>query len=196
MAMVKKISDSKYTQVGVDIGNFSIKVAGLNKSPLSRKRTLFFGTELIPKDATFEKKAELIRKALENAGIVTQKANISVSGTNVICRYISLPAMQRGDLARSLELEWDKYISLKIDEVIWDYVLLDTFKDSLGNKLTQVVVVAAKKNFIEERIRLLKTAGLGVGLIDVDAFSLVRAFKFTQTPENNQLIILLNIGEY
>jgi type IV pilus assembly protein PilM len=196
LAMVKKINDSKYTQVGMDIGNFSIKVVGIKKQPLSNKRILSFGIEYIPKDAPLEQKAELIRKSLEDAGITTNTVNISVSGPNVICRYIRLPVMRKYELAKSLELEWDNYISLKIDEVFWDYVLLDKFVDSAGHRYIQVLLVAAKKIFIEERMRLLRTADLEAQLIDVDAFSLINAFKFTQPLENNQPIILLNIGEY
>jgi len=196
MTVIKKINDSKYTQVGVDIGNSSIKVAGLKGQPFSKKRILSFGIEYIPKDASLGQKAELIRKSLEGAGITTKMVNISVSGPNVICRYIRLPVMHQHELAKALELEWDSYISLKIDEVIWDCVLLDKLRDSAGHRYIQVLLVAAKKNFIEERIHLLKTAGLEAGLIDVDAFALINAFKFTQSFENNQLIILLNIGEY
>ena len=184
------------TQVGLDIGNSSIKVVGLKKRFLSKKQILVFGIEDIPKDITQDKKSELVRRALETAGITTQRVNISVSGPNVICRYIRLPVMHRYELARALELEWDNYISLKIDEVIWDYILLDKFRDATGNKYMQVLLVAAKKNFIEERLNLLKAARLEAQLIDVDAVALINAFKVSQPAANNQLTILLNLGEY
>jgi type IV pilus assembly protein PilM len=196
MKIRKKINDSKYTQVGVDIGNFSIKVATIKKQALSRKKTFSFGIEHIPPDATFEQKAELIKKALKDADITTQRVNISVSGPNVMCRYIHLPVMHRYELAKALELEWDNYISLKMDEVIWDYMLLDTSKDIAGHKQMRVLLVAAKKNFIDERLRLFKASGLEVQFIDVDSLALINAFNSIQTPDKKQPIMLLNIGEY
>lgn len=185
------------TQVGIDIGNSSIKVAGLKKQIFSKKRILAFGIEDIPKkEITKDQKAELVRRALENAGIITQRVNISVSGSNVICRYVRLPVMHKYELAKALELEWDNYISLKIDEVIWDYVLLDKFRDPAGDKHMQVLLVAVKKNSIEERLDLLKAARLEAQLIDVDALALINAFKINQPSLDSQLIILLNLGEY
>lgn len=196
MAM-RKAGDSKYIQAGVDIGNSSIKVAALKKQALSREKILSFSINNIPRDATFQQKADLIHKGLEDIGDAIPKVNISVSGPNIICRYSRLPFMRRDELARSLELEWDKYVSLKIDEVIWDCALLDTLKDSAGRKHIQVLVVAAKKNFIEERLSLLEAAGLEVKTIDVDAFALVNAFKANQSFEGKQQpVVLLNIGEY
>ena len=194
--MRKKINVSKYTGVGVDIGNFSIKVAAVKTETLSRERILSFGIEFIPKNATLEQRANLIQKALKNAGITSQQVNISVSGPSVICRYIRLPAMHKQELGKALELEWDNYISLKRDEVIWDYMILNTFRDVTGYKQMQVLLVAAKKNFIDERIRLLKAAGLDVQCIDVDSLTLIKAFKFTKDFEQKQPIVLLNIGEY
>lgn len=196
MVMKKKSDVFQYTQAGVDLGNFSIKVAELKRQLLGKERILSFGIENIPKEARLEEKAALIRKALEKAGITTKVVNISVSGPNVICRYIRLPVMHRYELSAALELEWDQYISLKMDEVVWDYVILGKFKDATGDSHIQVLLVAVKKNFIEERINLLKTAGLEVQVIDVDSFALINSFRLTPYFRNNQLIILLNVGEY
>jgi len=193
---LEKSNGSKYMSIGVDIGNFSIKVAAIKKQAFSKKRILCIGVEYIPKDATLQQRAELVQKAFKDAGISTQSVNIAVSGPNVICRYLRLPAMHSHELGSALQLEWDNYISLKIDEVIWDYMLLNTFRDVTGSKQIQVLLVAAKKNFIDERIRLLKTAGLEVQFIDVDSLALINAFKFTQPFENKRPIVLLNIGEY
>jgi len=196
MKLIKKVNDYKYVQAGVDIGSFSIKVAALKKKPLSKEETLTYSIEHIPKDATLQQKVDLIHKCLKEAGITTSKVNTSVSGPNVICRYSLMPFMHRDDLVRSLELEWDKYMSLKIDEVIWDCVLLDTLKDSTGRKKIQILIVAAKKNLIKERLQLLEAAGLEVQTIDADAFALIKAFRSSRYFESQQTVVLLNIGEY
>lgn len=195
MILSKNNKKSSFDGVGADIGNYSIKVAGIKKRLLSKKPELSFGIEQVPKDATFEQRAKLLRKAMADAGIFTTKINISVCGPNVMYKYIRFPPMSNYELQDTIELEWDRYISLKKEDVNWDYTVLDTIKDPAG-KYMQVLVVAVKNDFIEERINLLKLAGLEPKLVDIDSLALVTAFKFIHPEKNNKPIIILNFGEY
>lgn len=195
MNLFRKVTNSGYSGVGMDIGNFSIKVAALKRPLFSKKRVFSFGVELIPQDATIEQKSELMHKVLENAGIAAKRVNISVCGPDVICRYIRLPLMQVYELQDAIEMEWDKHITLKKDEVVWDYTLLDKVI-AATEKYMFVLVVAVRKVFLEERLELLKIAGLEPGIINVDALALVNTFKFTSAAMDKRPVVILNLGEY
>jgi len=195
MPLNNKTNNHKYTGVGLDIGNYSIKAAGIKKQPLAKKGTLSFAIEYLPENATPEQKCESIRKVLEKAGINEKKVNISICGPNVITRYIRLPFMRSYELQDAIELEWDKYISLKKDEVVWDYTVLNISKDAKA-KFAQVLLVAVKKDIIEARIGLLKAAGLEPKAINIDSLALASVFNFVNPAKAKQPVLILNIGEY
>ena len=193
--MARKNSSGGFSGVGVDIGSFSIKVAGIKNKPFSKKSLLTFGIEHIPKDSAFEQRASLIQRALENAGIVAKKVNISVCGPNVITRYLHLPLMSKYELQDAIELEWDKYVSAKKEDSIWDFTLLDTPKDPTG-KYMYVLLVVVKNDFITERVNLLKSINLEPQFIHIDALALLNVFNAIVPSGDKHPIVILNIGEY
>lgn len=190
MPSVKKI------EVGLDIGNFSVKVVKLSEKKFSPKKVLSFGIENISETATNQQIADTIKKAIETAKVTTSQVNISVSGPNITYRIIRMPLMNRSELKKVLELGLDKYIPFKGSEVLWECRILEVITVPAVGKQMSVLLVAAKREFIEERINMVRNAGLEPQLIDVDVFAMMNAFNFVHRHEDKKVTALLNIGSY
>jgi type IV pilus assembly protein PilM len=58
----------------------------------------------------------------------------------------------------------------------------------------QVLLVAAKRELVENKVALLQDAGLQASVIDVDAFALHNAFEFNYPEGMQGIIALVNVG--
>lgn len=186
----------KYKKVGVDIGSFSVKAVSLEKGLFKKNYTVSCAIEYLPTQASPSQISESIKNAVKKVGVTVPRVSISVSGQEVIFRYIQLPVMRNSEIIEAVKLEWDKYISLKPDEVISDLQVLGEISDPLKGKQILVLLAAAKKDFLAQQTHLLKEAGLGTDIIDTNVSCLVNAFNFLYPLKSkNSLVALLNIGE-
>jgi type IV pilus assembly protein PilM len=175
------------TQTGLDIGNSYVKAVQLT----GKDNDLVLSAFDIAK---VEEKLEGQRKALESVAkkLSIKEVNISVSGPWTVVRYIELPKMTYDELKSSMKFEAEKYIPFSIKDVILDCQIIET---TPKGKI-KVLLAAAKKDMIAERVNLLEKAGLSVSLIDCDAFAVSNAFVFAY-PEipASETIALMNVGE-
>jgi len=77
-----------------------------------------------------------------------------------------------------------------MNECIVDFDILD----KVNNKMN-VLIVSAKKYYIEERIRLIRQSGLSPLSITVDSLALYKAFSASPYMSKNDTFIILNIGD-
>ncbi|MBN2096912.1 MAG: type IV pilus assembly protein PilM, partial [Candidatus Omnitrophica bacterium] len=176
--------------IGLDIGNHYIKL-----SEVSQKQGSFcldaFGIERLSDDSA-EAKTQAIKKLVKESGATTNKANISVCGPSVIVRYILVPQMTKGQLESAIRFEAEKYIPFNIEEVILNAPILEEKKE---DSKIRVLIVAAKKTFIEDYVKLVEACDLEPQLIDVDSFALVNSFFLNYPEQQSQgIVALLNIG--
>jgi type IV pilus assembly protein PilM len=187
----KFIKQKPKFEVGLDIGNSSIKVVQLLSKPNSKLRELVsFDVQKLNGTGS-EAIAEAIKKALKTANITTTSVNTSVSGQAVIVRYIQMPKMTKEDLDKALKLGIGKYIPFSVDEVNFDSQILDD--SDKKSKMMKVLLVAVKKDIVKERMDILTKAGLTANVIDVDSFAIVNSFQLV-SQENMGIIAVLDIG--
>lgn len=125
-----------------------------------------------------------------------QAVNISVSGAQTVIRYIDFPKMEEAELKQALKFEAQKYIPFPISEVKLDsYILRTTLAD---NKML-VLVAAVKKDFVNQRLKIIQEAGFKANIVDLDSLALINAFNFNYPKDENadtknKAVALLNIG--
>jgi type IV pilus assembly protein PilM len=78
-----------------------------------------------------------------------------------------------------------------MESVELDFQILDPDGDGLE---MQVLLVAAKRELIEGKLRLLTDAGLEPAVVDVDAFALHNAFELNYPDAMQGVVGLVNIG--
>jgi len=177
------------TRVGLDIGHYNLKLAELEK-----KGDSFKIINARMQDIRQVKNIpEAIKRILKEANISTKKVNISVSGENVVARYLSLPEMTEAELRKAMAFQLEDHIPFKPEEVYTDYYVLGE-EGNLTNKI-RVFLVATKKDLLEERARLVREAGLTPQVITTDALALKNTFYFNYPSKNEANVTLLNIGD-
>jgi type IV pilus assembly protein PilM len=198
----------KHQLVGLDIGSHSIKLAEIDHSKQGRVLKNFGGIGL-PPDAIIEgsiKEMEIVASAVtslfKNLKVKNKNVATSISGYSVIVKKIALPNKQESEIEATIQEEAEQYIPFDISEVNLDFDILSSGNGSAnagqGSRPEQtdqmeVMLVAAKKDIIEDYDNLLQFAGLNPGVLDVDAFALQNAFEIsTEVPDG--CYALVNVG--
>jgi len=189
--LLKKISFpfSSAMPLGLDVGNFSVKLVQVKRSGLNKERILSFAVVPLSPEGSKGAVISAIQQACQQLSAGSNKVNISICGPNVIVRYIILPYMQEKDLAKSFDFELERYIPFKRQDAVVDYRILAR----LSNNQMVVLLVAAEERFIQERIELVKGAGLEPQIVNVDAFALMSAFR-AATADSKRVTGILDVG--
>jgi type IV pilus assembly protein PilM len=99
--------------------------------------------------------------------------------------------MSEADAREVIRWEAEQHVPFDMENVQLDFQILDPE----GNRpQMQVLLVAAKRELIENRMTLLADAGLSLAAIDVDAFALHNAFEHNYPGMLGGLVCLVNVG--
>ena len=183
--------------VGLDIGGSSVKaVECAVKSKgieLVKVGVAKLPPEAIVQGAFLNSAAVVsaIQEAIANAGIKTKHVATAVSGHSVIVKKISLPAMSREELDESIRWEAEQYIPFDINEVNLDFQIVE---GSEADGQMDVLLVAAKKDLIDDYTQVIADAGLTPSVIDVAAFAVENTFHANYESSSEDVVALVNIG--
>ena len=187
----------KKTTVGLDIGSGLIKVAVIDHSKPEPELTRVAITPLLP-DAIVEGEimdpgivSEAITSCLAAAGVTTKGVVTAVGGRDVIIKKIQIERVKEQQARELMRWEAEQHVPFDMESVELDFQILDP--DSDGVEMN-VLLVAAKRELIESKVRVLTEAGLEPALVDVDAFALHNAFELNYPDSLNGVVALVNIG--
>ena len=153
--------------VGLDIGTSACKVVVLQKDA-GAYRLLSWAIE--PVRNGDQKQA--VKKLLSGVVPAPQSVLMAVSGKGTLIRYIDLPRMALSDLKKSFAIEADKYFPFPLDRIYTDCHILDA--NGKDNKMA-VLVAAAKKELIDDRLAMMTELGLPTDFISLDAIAIANA---------------------
>lgn len=185
--------------VGLDIGSHTVKLVVLKPQRGENSYQLtHFGIAELPSESIVEGAvvrpgdvAQVIRDLLSNNKIKGGRIATAVSGHAVIVRRVSMPRMDEEELRESIVWEAEEYIPFDVDDVNLDFAILD---ENEGGAEMDVVLVAAKRDRIDEFIAVIEEAGRVPAIVDVDAFALQNAFELNYPERQHEDIALLNMG--
>lgn len=190
--------------VGLDIGSHSIKAVELNSRKKGGKDVYSvarIGYEPLPHDAIVEGTiidstavVETIKMIFDENKFKNRNVAISISGNSVIIKKISLPAMEKEELAESIVWEAKHNIPYPYEETNVDYAILRPPRGAEEKNL-DILLVAAKKDKIANYSNVVNQARKNLVAIDVDVFALSNALEINY-PEAFQakIIALINMG--
>lgn len=186
----------KIDPVALDIGSTYIKLVQV-KGTAPNYHLTKFGMIQLPPEVIVEgavmdagRVVDAIKELLAAQKVKTKEAVISVSGSSVIIKRISVSDMSDEELAESIKWEAEQYIPFSIEDVNIDFQKLGP---GAMEGQADVLLVAVKKDKINDYVNLVKEAGLEPVIMDVDAFALGNMFELNYEPEAGA-IALLNIG--
>jgi len=192
--------------IGLDIGSHSIKLVEIEDTKKG-KVLKSFGIIGLPQDAIVEgsiKEMEIVSSAIKtlykhlkvkNKNVVT-----SISGYSVIVKKISVQKRGEAELEATIQDEAEQYIPFDINDVNLDYEVLSPVEDKEEAKAAKedkgfmdVMLVAAKKDIVEDYVSLLHLTSLNPAILDVDAFAVQNAFELS-SQEISGCYAIVNVG--
>jgi len=196
-SLPKKWGQRQRPTLGLDIGSHSIKIVELSSSGTNHTIRCV-GRALVPPQAIVDgsikepdEVAEVLKTLLGNLRPKTKCAATSIAGYSVIVKKIIVPYQDEVEIERNLIFEAEKYVPFEIEEVYVDFYTLDgERKKSSG---TEIFLVAAKREIVDEYAVLMQEVGLSPAVVDVDAFALGNAFEGA-FGLLNEPIVLVDIG--
>jgi type IV pilus assembly protein PilM len=184
--------------IGIDIGSSSVKLVQV-KEHKGAFTLLNVGILPLPPEAIVDNTlmdsssiVETIKKLLKSLNIRAKDAACSVSGNSVIIRKISLPAMPSEELEDQIHWEAEQYIPFDINDVNIDFQILAA--DQHDPAKMEVLLVASKKDIINDYLAVFNETGINLAVVDVDSFAIQNAFELNYDVEPENVSALINIG--
>jgi type IV pilus assembly protein PilM len=99
--------------------------------------------------------------------------------------------MTREELDEQIRWEAEQYIPFDVNEVNLDFQILGA---PAGEGQMDVLLVAAKKDLIDDYVQVISEAGLQPAVIDVAAFAVENCYEANYDTRPDEVVALINIG--
>lgn len=184
--------------IGLDIGTSAVKMVVL-KEQIKGYSLQALGYEPLPPEAIVDGAImdsaiviEAIQKIVKDQKIRKKNVALSVSGHAVIVKKITLPKMSQEELDESILWEAEQYIPFDIEDVNIDFHIIED--RNVGGNEMEVILVAAKKDKVNDYTNLVRQAGLIPMVVDVDGFAIGNQYEINYNIEPDRVIALIDIG--
>jgi type IV pilus assembly protein PilM len=182
---------------GLDIGSSSVKIVEMQKKRGGHTMSSYTSVAL-PEDTIIEGEiinqaavVEAIKAALKEVSVKSNLVCTSVAGSSVIIKHIAIPKTEPKDLEDQVYWEAEQYIPFDIKEISLDF---EVVQQDMGDGKMDILLVAAKKDFIEKRLSAVREAGLVPEVLDVDALALANVFWENYELSEGSAAVLIDIG--
>ena len=167
--------------LGLDISTAAVKLLELSKVG-TRYRVESYAVAHLPQDAFVDKNiantdaiAEAIKAAVKQSGTKLKDACVAVSGSAVMSKVITIPAsLGDAEIEDQVLDEAAQYVPYSLDEVNLDFEVQRV--NEANPQMLDVLLVASRKDNVNDRVEALSKAGLKTKIVDVEAFAIENSF--------------------
>lgn len=181
--------------IAVDLGSGQVKIAAVEGG--ETPRVTAFEIESLPPESIvggevmdYHLVVDVLRGLRDRVSARGEVAT-SVSGRDVIVKRIKMDRMREQEARQVIRWEAEQHVPFDMDSVSLDFQILDPDADGLQ---MEVLLVAAKMDLVETRMRLLEEAGFGPSIIDLDAFAVQTAFERGYEHALYGTFCMVNVG--
>ncbi len=185
--------------LGLDIGSSALKLVELKETKGGYVVTRCDFQEIPPDSIVdgqiinYQSVSAALEELLKRAKPHTKRVTTSIAGTSVIVKTVNLPMMTQDELEQSITWEAEQYLTVDINEVNLDFQILETRPEE--NQMS-VLLVAAKKDIINDYVSVLSELKYQLVVMDVDCFAVQNIFEFNYPTEPGEMVVLVNIGSH
>jgi type IV pilus assembly protein PilM len=133
--------------------------------------------------------AGVLRELMHEMHIHRADTNYAVPAQSVFVRFVKLPALDAEKIDKIIAFEAQQNVPFPIDQVVWDYQLVG---GGMGEQI-QVVIVAIKRDLLDEINNAVEETGLRTGVLTVASMALYNAFCYNYTDLSG-CSLLVDIG--
>jgi type IV pilus assembly protein PilM len=131
-----------------------------------------------------DEKSRVLKKVVDELGLMGREVCSSVSTALVMSKVIVLPSsLTSVEIEHEVMLELDQFVPYPLEDISFDY---EVQQDSgIDPEQIEVLLVASRRENVEDQFAVLSTAGLKPVVLDVDVYAMERAFTLLvhQFPE-------------
>lgn len=190
--------------IGVDISSSAVKMVELSSTGKDSYRLEAYSIAAIPKDAIvdgniagLEQVSDAVKLAWKLLGSREKRAALALPSAAVITKKVMMSAdLREEDMEVQVEAEANQYIPFPLEEVNIDFQVIGPAANSPDE--VEVLIAAARKEKIEDRVAAAEDAGLKVTVMDVDTYATEAAYSLVanQIPNKgkDQTVMIIDIG--
>ncbi len=200
MGILDSIKGRKSSSIiGLDIGMFNVKIVNMTPPTKGKPKLLGFGSRPLPQNTIVEKDIKdhegviyAVQSLAEDVAPNVTECIINLSGHKVFTDRIQVSVgSKKGRLSEAVMIEAEQRIPTGTSGVAVDFHHLGK---APGGKKEDVILVAARRELVEQYFYAVRDAGLEPIAIDVDFFCTYNAFEFNYGIPEEGVIALTNIG--
>ncbi|NIB39347.1 pilus assembly protein PilM [Pseudomaricurvus alkylphenolicus] len=188
--------------LGLDISSTSVKLLELSRQG-DRYRVESYAVKALPPNAVVEKNineveavGEALRSVVKQSSSRAKDAAVAVAGSAVITKMIEMPGgMSEEVLETQITLEADQYIPYPLEEVALDFEVQGISESN--PEQVDVLLAACRRENVDLRVTALELANLNPKVVDVEAYTMERAFGLISEQfedQEDQVVAILDIG--
>jgi type IV pilus assembly protein PilM len=185
--------------VGLDIGSSAVKAVVLRRGR-NGWSLVAAGEAPMPEGSLQDGAAAVPTAVIDAVDAVFETLRVrrarvaaALSGHAVIVKRLSLPAMSQAELSEAIPWEAEQYIPFDLSEVQLDYQVVNAGTEAAKTSL-DVLLVAAKRDRIDDRASVIAQTGRRPVVIDIEAFALANAYQMNYPERSDPFSALIHIG--
>jgi type IV pilus assembly protein PilM len=188
--------------IGIDIGSHAIKLVRFGRvgaeCQLRNVALLPIPPEAVADGVIVH--PEAVQRGLRQLMALEKTAEkavaLALSGHSVIVKKVQMVRMSEAELANAMPYEAGQHIPFEVYDVNTDFQILDPPERGHGQGgQMDVVLVAAKKERVDELGRVAQSANLHPVVIDVDMLALINCFELNYPQDmSGHVVSLVHIG--
>ena len=190
--------------IGVDISTSAVKMVELSSGSKGAYHLEGYAVAALPKEAItdgnivgLEQVSDAVKLAWKLLGSKQKRAALALPSSAVITKKVLLASdMREEDMEVQVEAEANQYIPFPLEEVNIDFQVIGEAANNPDE--SEVLIAAARKEKIEDRIAAAEDAGLKVTVMDVDTYATEAAYSLVaeQLPNagKDQTVMIVDMG--
>lgn len=185
--------------LSIDISTAAVKLLELSKIG-SDYHVESYAVVSLPQNAVIEKNitdvnviADAIKLAVKKSGTKLKQAAVAVSESAVMTKIITMPASLTDDeMEAQILVEADQYVPYSLDEINFDFEVQRINQNN--PQMVDVLLVASRRENVDDRVEALSQAGLKASIVDVEAYAmenviLLLSGQFSDSIDNKTIAI-------
>ncbi len=177
---------------GLDLGASSVKLVQL-KQMHGKPSLLTYGDMELPPNLLAsdspvdqDKLAEMVKQLVDDARVSTKNVVAALPSNFSYAAVITMPKLNRDELANAVRFQADKYIPMAIDQVKLDWVVIGPKADSEDGEI-EVLLVAAPISLANKYLNIMQKAGLELIALEINPIAQTRSLL---APGHEPLMVI------
>ncbi|MCF7849995.1 MAG: type IV pilus assembly protein PilM, partial [Kiritimatiellales bacterium] len=177
--------------IALDIGDSGVKIAEFAQHGPGQIELLKYGFASLDMDPQNESMREAvvastIQELLKEKKIAPGATAVALTGQSVFSRLVKLPPVEKEKISQMVEYEAVQNVPFPIDEVVWDYQIIDNPQSDDR----EVLLVAIKADMVESLAHAVEMTGLSPEIFDVSSISIYNAVRHNYRDLSGAVLVV------